>query len=217
VREMCLEAYVHQDLPFEKLVEVLRPERDPSRPPFFQVTFALQNAREKPLALGGLQVTLVSLNSETVRFDLECHVWEAEEGLAGNIVYIQTCLKKRPCLAWPDISGACWNRQRRPGPASLGAGAVARRRAAAGAVRVERDADGLPAGVVPSPAVRAWAERTPDAAAVVWGERELSYAQLNERANRLARYLRGLGVGPEALVGLCVERSAEMVVACWAS
>ena len=81
MREAALGAYDHQDLPFEKLVAELKPERDLSRNPLFQVVFAVQNAPFEDLRLPGLTLSVFQTEVVTTRFDLECHVWECEEGL----------------------------------------------------------------------------------------------------------------------------------------
>ena len=87
VREVTLGAYAHQDLPFEKLVEELQPERDLSRNPIFQVVFALQNAPSNALELPGLRLEGEGVESRATRFDLECYLWEAGEVLGGVFVY----------------------------------------------------------------------------------------------------------------------------------
>ena len=87
VRETTLGAYAHQDLPFEKLVEVVQPERELSHNPLFQVSFALQNVPQDAVAVGGIEMSLVQTARTTARFDLELHLWEREQGLNGLLIY----------------------------------------------------------------------------------------------------------------------------------
>ncbi|MEE8584180.1 MAG: condensation domain-containing protein, partial [Acidobacteriota bacterium] len=87
VRRTALDAYAHQDLPFEQLVEDLHPERSLSRPPLVQVVLALQNAPQPPLELPGLQLGQMAFEHPAVRFDLELHVWELEEGFEASLIY----------------------------------------------------------------------------------------------------------------------------------
>ncbi|MDQ2979010.1 MAG: condensation domain-containing protein, partial [Acidobacteriota bacterium] len=213
VRETTLGAYAHQDLPFEKLVEELQPERDLGQNPLFQVLFALQNAPVSSFELAGLKVTPLPTESRTTRFDLEVHLWEKPGGLTCTFVYgtdlfdagtvvrmmghYQTLLES--AVSHPDrtVSELAlltesqrnqvvveWNRTEKEYPR-------------------DKTLHGL---------FEDQAERSPEAVAVVFGRERLTYGQLNERANRLARYLGKRGVEPEVLVGLFVERSLEMVV-----
>ena len=87
VRDLTLEAYAHQDLPFERVVEELQPARDLSRNPIFQVSFALQNAPMQELELPGLALRTQEFETLTTRFDLECHMWDVAGGLQGFLFY----------------------------------------------------------------------------------------------------------------------------------
>ena len=100
VREVCLGAYANQHLPFEKLVEELRPQRDLSRNPLFQVMFAVQNAPRAAMEMEGLAVTPMALDSGNVRFDLECHLWQEGEGIRGTLD-----LQYEPVRCVPPWSG----------------------------------------------------------------------------------------------------------------
>src|SRR5262249_39491152 len=86
-RDTCLEAFAHQDLPFERLVEELQPTRDASRSPLFQVVFALQNAPVQPLRLGGLTLTPIAIDTDTAKFDLTLILEQSAQGLSGLIEY----------------------------------------------------------------------------------------------------------------------------------
>jgi amino acid adenylation domain-containing protein/non-ribosomal peptide synthase protein (TIGR01720 family) len=213
VKEVALGAYDHQELPFEKLVEALEPERDLSRNPLFQVMFALQNASLDELQLPGLSVTPVDLPVRTTHFDLELHAAEVGGSLVAAVNYRT------------DLFGAETMRR------ILGHYGRLLQEVAADASRrvsqlplltsAERDltlvewnatAQEYPRESSISELFAAQALRAPDALAVVSGAARISYGELHRRSNQLARHLRGLGVGPEVRVGICVERSVEMVV-----
>jgi len=211
VRETTLGAYAHQDLPFEKLVEALQPERNLSHSPLFQVMFALQNAPLEALALPGLHLELSEIESNTARFDLTLSLVDTEQGLLGRLEYnsdlfdpatidrmlghFQTLLVG--IVADPNQSLA-----------TLPLLSTAERQQFLAWNGTQAD---YPQDQCLHQLFEAQVEQTPDAIAVV-AEQHLSYQELNTRADQLANYLQTLGVGPDVLVGLCVERSVDMVV-----
>jgi amino acid adenylation domain-containing protein/FkbM family methyltransferase len=214
VREVALGAYDHQELPFEKLVETLQPERDLSRTPIFQVFINLYNFKEVGLEIDGLTVRPLKRLGEAVQqFDLEFYIREHDDGtqlsfgydldlfetstIARMLSQFQTLLEgivadpEQRITELPFLSEAekhhllvGWNETKREYPKDKSVHQLFEEQV----------------------------KRTPDAVAVVFEEQELSYGELNGRANRLAHYLKKLGVGPETLVGICVERSVEMIV-----
>ncbi|HET9394592.1 MAG TPA: condensation domain-containing protein, partial [Nitrospiraceae bacterium] len=213
VREVTLGAYAHQDLPFEKLVEELQPERDLSRNPLFQVMFALQNAPKNVLELPGLRLEGEGGESRTTRFDLECHVWEEGQVLRGAFVYNTNLFEQ------PTIERLVVNYQ------TLLQSIVADPTEAVTSLRLLRVEDErqllygwnetateYAAGMVHE-LFAAQAAQHPKAVAIVFENRQLTYEELNRRANQLAHHLQALEVGPEVVVGICVERSMELVVA----
>ncbi|MBD2741475.1 non-ribosomal peptide synthetase [Coleofasciculus sp. FACHB-1120] len=213
VREVALGAYSHQDLPFEKLVEVLQPNRDLSRNPLFQVLFALRNVPTQTLELPGVRLSLEEMESQTARFDFVLNLAQESEGLTGIFEYnknlfdastiqrmaghFQTLLESivansdraistLPFLTQPEQHQLLWewnNTHTNDSP--------------------DRCLHEL---------FEEQAERTPDAIAVVFDNQQLTYAELNTKAHQLAHHLQKLGVKPEVLVGICVERSLEMVI-----
>src|SRR6266849_6914481 len=214
VRRTALEAYEHQEVPFEKLVEELSPQRSLNTTPVFQVTFVLQNAPWKPQELEGLEVSAVGGDRMQVRFDLEVHAWERDgkidvywlyssdlfdgwriEQIAGHYAQVLESVTADADRALGQVGLLTegereqvlmeWNGAAREGPR-------------------ERCVHEL---------FEAQVEKSEEAVAIVFEESSLSYRELNERANRLAHYLMARGVGPEDLVGICLERSLEMVVA----
>ncbi|MBW4636662.1 MAG: amino acid adenylation domain-containing protein [Gloeocapsa sp. UFS-A4-WI-NPMV-4B04] len=218
VREVTLGAYAHQDLPFEKLVEVLNPERTLSRSPLFEVMFTLNNAPIPLLELGDLTITPLEIDSGIAKFDLDLSLTDTEQGLTGYVEY-DTNLFEAATIArmlghWQIIlTGIVANPDQHLADLPLLTNAeqgllmewneTGSRRQTAG--RTERE-------LCIHQLFEAQAARTPDAVAVVFGDQKLTYRELNQRANQLADYLQQLGVKPEILVGICVERSLEMVV-----
>nr|WP_227028209.1 non-ribosomal peptide synthetase [Corallococcus soli] len=215
VRTTTLGAYEHQDLPFERLVEELQTTRDLSRTPLFQALFALQNAPLSAATLPGLALRPAEFGSRTTTlFELSLDLRRSEEGFAGRLEYatdlfepataerIATHLRvllesvvARPDAPLADLSLDTLEAQTRL--VKLGHGDV-----------VDFDLGSTVHGLF-----EAQVARTPDADAVVFEETTLSFRQLDARANQLARHLRSLGVGPEVTVGLCLERSADALVA----
>jgi amino acid adenylation domain-containing protein/non-ribosomal peptide synthase protein (TIGR01720 family) len=213
VREAALAAYAHQDLPFEKLVDELQPERELSRTPLFQVMFVHQNLPTPQMFLGGLTLSPVEYETEVAQFDLMMVIAEREQGLQIAAQYkselfsretIQRLLGHYECLL-----------------IGLGASLKQSIHAIPYFSRAERDQlleewNHINPQSEPDSCIQQLfekqAHRTPDAVAVRHNGCESSYRQLNERANQLAHYLRRCGVGPEVYAGICVERSLEMIV-----
>jgi len=211
-RQVALEAYAHQDIPFELLVEALQPERNLSHSPLFQVMFVLQNAPLPDLELVGLNSTMLELESVTTEFDLRLEFIETASGLSGKLEYntdlfaratierlaghLQTLLTgivdnpNTPIHELPLLTKAeqqqllAWN----------------------------DTATDYPQDLCIHQLFEAQVEITPQAVAVVFEDQQLTYRELNTKANQLAHYLQTLGVKPEILVGICVERSIEMVI-----
>jgi len=217
VRETALEAYEHQDVPFERLVEELSPERDPSAPPLVQAVFVLQNAPMPALGLGDLTLEQLPVENGTAKFDLTLALHETEGSYRGYVEYSTDLFEAASIdrmighyltllgemVAAPERKigelGMLTPAEREDLLERLGG---AREFPVAGSL-VERFEE--------------QARRTPGSEAVTFaaeGERHsLSYAELDGRANRLARVLRRCGVGPEVPVAICLPRTEELVVA----
>ena len=214
VGAMVLEAYNHQELPFEKLVEVLQPERDRSRSPLFQVMFNFQNSLIVSQQMRDVSVTLLEQPSGLSKFDLLLDITEADSVLRVDLEYSTDLFEattirrmlghyrtlllgiidepEQPIVDLPILSAAerqqlliDWNTTQALYPDS---GAIHHLFEQAAA-------------------------QTPEAVAVVFGKEQLRYRELNERANQLAHALQAHGVGPEVLVGVYMERSPDMLVA----
>jgi amino acid adenylation domain-containing protein len=219
VREAALAAYDHQDLPFERLVEELRPERDLSSPPLVQVLFALQNAPPPVPALPGLALSLLPVSSGTAKFDLTLTLEEHGGGsgggghLRGGVEYATDLFDATTIQRFADrylrlLAAATADPGRRL--SALPLLAAAERQQLVAEWNDTRAA--WPRDLCIHHLVARQAELRPERVALVHGLETLTYMELGRRAASLARRLRGLGVGPDVAVGLCAERSLEMVI-----
>jgi amino acid adenylation domain-containing protein len=214
VREVSLEAYAHQDMPFEKLVEELQPERNLSHSPFFQVVFHLQNVLTEELGLSGLSISAINSETKQAKYDLVLAAFEAEEGLKAVLNY-------NTDLFEPETIARMATHFQKLLQAAVEAPDQRISRLALLNAEEERQLlftwnDGkrdYGKDRLVHHAVEEHAQLRPDAIAVRSGSATLTYRELNRRANQLAHRLRKLGVGPEAIVGLCAERSLGMMVA----
>ena len=214
VRETALGAQAHQDLPFERLVEELRPVRDMSRDPLFQVMFSLQNAPKSAAAVSGLRFEPLASEGASAKFDLTLSIAETDKGLVASIEYATALFEastidrmaRHYCAL---LEGIASDPDRRIGELDMLEAAERHRLL----VEWNDTAADYPQDKLVHELFEEQAARAPEAVALVYEGAQLSYGELNERANRLAHHLRALGVGPDAIVGLCVERSFEMIVA----
>ncbi|WP_172844444.1 non-ribosomal peptide synthetase [Tumebacillus algifaecis] len=214
VRETALEAYQYQDVPFEKLVEELQPDRNQSHSPVFQVMFALQNFAAEGSMNGEIKLMPVEQASKTAKFDLLWTMSEREDGLIISTEYNIDLFKaetiERMIGHFENLLEAAVSQPTQ----SISLLPLM-------AQEEERRVLELSAGIVldypdqlcAHQMFEAQVARTPDAVALVLDEERLSYAELNERANQLAHHLKARGVQPDVLVGLCMERSIDLVVA----
>ncbi|MCL5996767.1 MAG: amino acid adenylation domain-containing protein [Chloroflexi bacterium] len=214
VRETALGAYAHQDVPFEMVVDALQPTRDLSHTPLFQVMFVLQNVPVQSLDLPGLTMNPVETDSKIAKFDLTLSMQEDAGEIGGSFEYntelfdaptihrmighFQTLLQG--ILSHPDQSIATQLLLTETERRQL----LAEWNAAEAEYPRDRCAHHL---------FEAQARRVPTAVAAICAETRLTYDELNRRANWLARHLQTLGVKPDMPVGICVERSIEMLIA----
>ncbi len=216
IREVTLAAYAHQDLPFERLVEELRPERDLSRTPLFQVMFVLQNTGLAPVKLPGLTLRLQELETGTSKFDLLLALGEAPDGLGGEFEYntdlfdaatIDRMIEHFRTL----LEGIVANPEGRVSALPL-LSAAEREQVLLG-WNDTRTTDSAVQCCVHQLFERQ-VERAPGAIAVETPATatRMTFRELNGRANQLAHRLRSLGVGPDVRVGICMERSTELVI-----
>ena len=213
VRETALGAQAHQDLPFERLVEELQPIRDMSREPLFQVMFVLQNAPKSGSALSGLRFEFFGSDSGSANFDLTLSIVETEHGLRASLNYATalfdaSTIERMGRHFCALLEGIAADPDRRVSELDL-LEASERHRLL---VEWNDTAVDYPQDRLLHELFEDHAARAPEAVALVFEGARLSYGELNARANRLAHRLRAQGVGPETIVGLCVERSFEMIV-----
>ena len=214
VKEVTLGAYAHQDLPFERLVEELKPERTMSHLPLVQVCLALQNAPMRALELPELEITPWEFDPGTTRFELVLHLWEQDGGgLWGLLEYNTDLFEAATARRMVDhlqvlLEGVLRHRWRRISDLPLLKDSEYRQLV----VGWNATRRVFPQDQCIHQLFEAQVEENPGATAVVFEEQALTYAELNARANQLGHHLRGLGVGPDVLVAICVERSLEMVV-----
>ncbi len=213
IRDAVLGAHEHQDVPFEKVVDALEPERNMSRTPLFQAMFTLQNASESELEFPGMVVTPLAIDAGVSPFDLTLTMESEGDRFVGVLEYNcdlfnGTTITRlgshyerilEACVAHPDV---------RIGALSMISGDEQR--------TVVHDWNQTGVDSSPRTTVHRLVEeqvrRTPDALAVKHGGQTMSYDQVNRRANILAHHLRRLGAGPEVRIGICIERSVDAIV-----
>ncbi|AOX00349.1 hypothetical protein BJP34_13585 [Moorena producens PAL-8-15-08-1] len=213
VRQTAIEAYGHQDLPFEKLVQELQLQRSLSHNPLFQVMFALQNATMGTIEIPGLTCSQLETESVVAKFDLSLSMKETSVGLQGEWIYNSDLFDGTTIRRWIEhfqvlLEGIVANPQQPVSQLPL----LTEPERHQLLVEWNNTATDYPQDKCIHQLFEEQVERTPDAVAVVFEDQQFTYRQLNSRANQLAHYLRSTGVKPEVLVGICVERSLEMVV-----
>ncbi|QEI43192.1 Linear gramicidin synthase subunit B [Dolichospermum sp. UHCC 0315A] len=214
VRQTTLSAYAHQDLPFEMLVEKLQLDRDLSRNPLVQVLFSLQNTPQSSSNLSGLIIENMPLPLDVrARFDLEVNYWEIPGGLEGVWCYNSDLFDATTITRIGEhfqilLQAIVANQEMRISELPLLSPAQRHQ------LLVEWNDTQVdyPHDLCIHELFEEQVERNPDAVAVAFEEQQLTYHELNCRANQLAHYLQSLGVGADVLVGICVERSWEMIV-----
>ena len=213
VQQVAMDAYAHQDVPFEQLIEALQPERSLSHSLVFQVMFVLQNALTGQLEIPGLTITSLEHETSTSMFDLTLSMEETEQGLKGCLNYNTDLFDAATITRMVGhfqvlLEGIVANPQQRVAELPLlTANEQHQLLVEWNDTKVE-----YPSNTCIHKLFEAQVERTPDAVAVVFEGQQLTYQQLNTKANQLAHHLQVLGVGPEILVGICMERSLEMIV-----
>lgn len=214
VKTVALAAYDHQAVPFEKLVEMLQPQRDLSRNPIFQVMFSLQNSPPNELRLARLSVTSEKVLEETSMFDLLLLLEDRGDSIVGSLSYATDLFNRETVERWVScfvmLITEMINAVDTKLVGELLMLASNDRREIIESFNATHAA--YPEHKLIHELFEEQVERTPDAVAVVWKNECLTYAELNGRANRLARCLIERGVRPESFVGICVERGADMVI-----
>ncbi|HKN84164.1 MAG TPA: amino acid adenylation domain-containing protein, partial [Pyrinomonadaceae bacterium] len=214
VQEVALGAFAHQELPFEKLVEELKPERSLSYTPLFQVVFAFQSVSTPPPALQGLRLTAPYIENTTAKFDLTFLATETEAGINCTLEYNtdlfdETTITRMLGHLRRLFEAAVANPLQRIGDLPLLNAAEQHQLL----VEWNSTPTEYPRHRCVHESFEEQVARAPEATALVFEDETLTYGELNERANRLAHRLRALGVGPEITVGVLMDRSPELIVA----
>nr|WP_322717359.1 amino acid adenylation domain-containing protein [Nostoc sp. ChiQUE02]MDZ8230212.1 amino acid adenylation domain-containing protein [Nostoc sp. ChiQUE02] len=213
VQQVVLDSYAHQDVPFDQIVKALQPERSLSYNPLFQVMFVLENFALDAVELPGITLTPQIVERGTAQCDLNLSLWQTKTGLLGSWEY-NTDLFKADTIARMTghfqtlLEAIAINPQQKISELPLLTPAERHQLL----VEWNNTTKDYSQDKCIHQLFEEQVERSPDSVAVVFEEEQLTYRELNTRANQLAHYLRSLGVGTEVLVGICVERSLEMVV-----
>ncbi|MGB7925177.1 MAG: amino acid adenylation domain-containing protein, partial [Pyrinomonadaceae bacterium] len=213
VREVALGAFVYQDVPFEKLVDELQLRRDMSRAPLFQVLLVLQNTPTDDSKLTGLSFSPMEHDDRTAKLDLSLELRDNGSIISGTVEYSTALFDEASVERIVEhyrilIEGIAANPERRLSELPLLTGAERRQ-----LITPASETRALyPRDASIQELFEAQVERSPEAVAVLFQDEQVTYGELNRRANQCAHYLRSLGVGPEVLVGICMERSVEMLV-----
>ncbi|HYX15544.1 MAG TPA: amino acid adenylation domain-containing protein [Nostoc sp.] len=212
VKKVALGAYTHQDLPFDQIVEAVQPERHTSQTPLFQVMFNVQDYSQLP-EMPGLALSLLKIETKTAQFDLSLSIEITKERVMASFEYntdlfdavtITKMLRHFQNL----LSGIAVNPQARLSNLPLLSAADHHE-----LLEISTNKSQIPnSQECIHQQFEAQVERTPNAVAVVFQNQHLTYRELNQRANQLAHYLKNFGVKPEVLVGICIERSLEMII-----
>ncbi|HKR10891.1 MAG TPA: amino acid adenylation domain-containing protein, partial [Pyrinomonadaceae bacterium] len=217
VREMCLQAYAHQDVPFEKLVEELQPERNLSHTPLFQVLFLMQYAGKETGSSNALALVPLKADTDTAKFDLTLLIEDGETGLVCGIEYntdlFDAATVQRMLGHYGTLLEGFVNDPARP-ISELSLLTPAERELVIGDWNRTVKDYGPQLSLHRSFEIQA--ERTPNAVALVFENERLTYAELNRLANQLAHHLLARGVKTESRVGVMLERSMEMVISLYA-
>jgi polyketide synthase PksJ len=206
-------AYDHQEMPFEVLVEELQPERDLSRNPIFQVCFSYQNDTVPVMIIAGLTMTPVEVDSGTARFDLELQLWKSGDSIRGFIEYSTELFDKNTVVKMIEHFRILLEAvvQGQDGPVST-LPVMSSEEIEIIVNKWNNTVRDYEKHACIHHLFEEQTVKTPDAVALVFDDRSITYRELDQRSNRLAHYLKGQKVGPEVLVGICMERSIEMIV-----
>ena len=213
VRDRSLEAYSHQEVPFEQVVEAVQPERDLSRSPLFQVMFALQNTPQGALQFAGLRLEAFALENETAKFDLTLSLMELGTEIVGSLEYNSDLFDAETIARMGQEYEALIARllaQPEVAVERIGLLTDSERQQVFEDWNATRQ-DWVEVQSVPV-LLQEQARQFPETIALAYAEQQVSYGELNRRANQLAHRLRREGVGPETAVAVCLERSIEQII-----
>jgi tyrocidine synthetase-3 len=213
VKERSLQVYEHQDYPFELLVEKLGVQRDPSRSPLFDVMFVLQNMEQSSFGIEGITLTSYSFNHAVAKFDLTLNALETEKGLRCSLEYRTSLFKKETMQRLAGHFGQILdNIVEQPDILLKDIDLLTTEEKHQIIVDFNNTQTAYPKDKTIHCLFEEHVEKTPNHVAVILGEEQLTYRELNEKANQLARVLRSKGVQADRIVGIMVERSLEMMI-----
>ncbi|WP_265445529.1 non-ribosomal peptide synthetase [Acetivibrio straminisolvens] len=213
VKEMTLNAYSYQELPFDKMLEELKPERDISRTPLFQVMFILHNTRQVELEMPGVKMEPIDVESGLAPFDLRLQLTEGEDGIKGGFDYCKALfdadtVKRMAGHLKSILEAICLNPEEKVSKIKL----LTKDEEEKIFFEFNNTRAHYPTNKAIFRLFEEQAAKNPDSTAVIFGDDKLSYRELNEKANQLAHLLKSKGVKPESIVGIMLERSMEMII-----
>ncbi len=212
VRAAALQAYAHQDMPFEKLVEELNPQRNLSVSPIFQVMFQLQNAPMPPAEISGLTITPIQIDTGFSQVDLSLTLWEEEGTLRGTCEYntdlfehaaIQRMIRHYKTIVEAAIDDVDQTVTHMP--------MLSREEMQQLLMEWNNTAAEYPEDLCIYQLFASCVQEHPNENAVIFWDRRMTYGELERDANRAAHYLEKMGIGPETMVGICMDNSLELI------
>ncbi|MFJ7936972.1 non-ribosomal peptide synthase/polyketide synthase [Peribacillus sp. NPDC096622] len=213
IKKKALKAYEYQDIPFEKVVEAVQPERSTSHSPIFQTMFTLQNIKQERLELSGRSLEMIESNISIAKFDLSLTAFEVEEGLFVSFDYNTDLFDRRTIARMAGHFENWLNEIVHHPDESFTKLPMLSDTEQKQLLEEWNDTDVVYAHKsLIHELFEQQVARTPEAVAVVYEGGQLTYQELNEKANQLAHYLQKRDIGPESLVGICVERSPDMII-----
>lgn len=214
VKQMTLDAYSHQDLPFERLIETLQPQRSLAHAPLFQVMFILQNTPMAPLELSDVTLSPLPVELVAAKFDLTLSIEESDQGLIGQWEYNSDLFEPDTIARMASHFEVLLTAMVTDDSQSVSTLPLLTSKEHQQLLTEWNNtaADFSHRQSCLHTLIEYQVKQTPEAIAVICEKNQISYQALNNKANQLAHHLQALGVGPETLIGICVERSLEMVV-----
>ena len=214
VRQVTWDAYDRQDLPFEKLVEELHPERDLSYNPLFQIKFRLENPPTEKLEIPGLTLSSLGQINPSAKLDLSLDMYETPNGLVGGFEYnkdlfAETTIERMVEHFCTLLEGIANQPTKTIGDLPL----LTPREKQQILVEWNQTQKEFSQDLCFHQLFEAQVEKTPDAVAIIYNNEQITYQELNSRSNQLAHYLQTLGVAPEARIGICIQRSPAIIIA----
>ncbi len=213
VKDMTLDAYTYQELPFDKMLEELKPERDISRTPLFQVMFILHNNRKVELEMPGVKMEPIEVDSGLAPFDLRLQLTEGEEGIKGGFDYSAALfdadtIKRMAGHLENILEEICINPDQKVSELKL----LQKEEEERILLEFNNTTTYYPMEKVIHKLFEEEAKKSPESTAVIFGSKELTYRELNEKSNQLAHVLINKGIRAESIVGIMLERSLEMII-----